>query len=124
MIERCNSKGSKDYAYYGGRGIGVCDQWATFEGFRDDMWASYQDAGSTTLERINVNGNYEPQNCVWASRLDQANNKRNNRVITLYEKTQTLAQWAAFLGVPRERIRDRLRLGWNIEDALLEPVRT
>lgn len=75
MISRCTNKNDKAYSYYGGRGIKVCDRWhKSFENFLEDMMSTYQEG--LTLERINVDGNYEPDNCNWITREAQMHNRR------------------------------------------------
>lgn len=114
---RCNNPHNENYKYYGERGIRVCDGWREFEPFKE--WAfnnGYKDG--LTIERIDVNGNYEPSNCRWATVKEQMNNKRNNHFITHKGKTQTIAQWAEELGISRHTIDTRLSRGWSEERAL------
>lgn len=75
MRSRCNNPNSQDYKYYGGRGIKVCSRWNIFENFLEDMLSTYHD--NLTIERINVNGNYELSNCCWITRQEQSSNRRN-----------------------------------------------
>lgn len=123
MRARCNRPSAKRYKDYGGRGITVCEEWnCSYETFRD--WAlnnGYSD--ELTLDRIDVNGNYEPANCRWISNSAQQNNKRNSRNITYAGKTQTLSQWAKEIGITPKGLENRLdRDGWSIEKALTTPL--
>jgi hypothetical protein len=116
MIERCTNPNSPTYKNYGARGVTVCARWRKFEDF-------YADVGSrppgTSLDRYpNKSGNYEPGNVRWATRLEQNNNMRTNRLFTAFGKTLTLRQWSIEVGIPKEKIRGRIRLGWATEDAL------
>ena len=121
MKQRCFNTNYKEYHYYGGRGITVCDEWLGKDGFINFYnWAmenGYSD--ELTIDRINVDGNYCPENCRWATPLEQGNNKRNNINITINNKTQTLAQWCRELGLRYTTILRRIKtLGWSYEEAL------
>jgi hypothetical protein len=118
MIQRCHNKKSKAYKYYGARGIIVCDKWRKdFKAFYD--WAmgnGYVD--NLTIDRINVDRNYEPSNCRWATAKEQANNKRNNLRITFNGKTQTAADWEREYDFKHGVISKRLRTGMTIAEAM------
>lgn len=117
MKRRCYNPNSARYEEYGGRGIEVCDRWLdSFESFIFDM--GEPPTGEHTIERIDTDGNYEPSNCKWASKKEQANNKRNNRKITAFGKTMNLQQWAEQTGLKRECIAARIGRGWSNERAL------
>lgn len=118
MKSRCNNPHVKDFSYYGGRGIKVCKEWSdSFESFRD--WANSNGyAENLTLDRIEVNDNYTPDNCRWVDRLTQSRNKRDNVCLTLYGKTKTLMEWSEILGFDRHTIRHRLDRGWSVEKTL------
>jgi len=123
MNERCYRAKDKSFPRYGGRGIRVCDEWRhNFEAFRD--WAlanGYND--SLSIDRIRVNGNYEPMNCRWSTDEVQANNKRSNRTLEYNGKLLTIAQWSKETGIPSSDIRARIfRLNWSIEAALSTPI--
>jgi hypothetical protein len=120
MLQRCNNKKHKSYHQYGGRGITVCERWLTFENFFEDMGVQ---ADGMTIERNDVNGNYEPSNCRWATILEQANNKRTNRFIEFKGERKTLKEWSISTGISRTTISDRIKYGWSIEDALTKPKR-
>lgn len=108
MHRRCYSPSDNRYQHYGGRGIVVCAEWHSVEGFIDDMG---QPGVNMTLDREDVNGNYSPGNCRWMTNADQQRNRRNNRLITSNGITKPLAVWAAELGLPESTIRNRLKRG-------------
>jgi hypothetical protein len=114
MRGRCNNPNSDDFKDYGGRGITVCERWNDFAAFLTDM--GKRPAGST-LDRINVNGNYEPGNVRWAKPVQQANNKRSNRLITMNGETRTLQEWCRHYGLDHSKVRYRLSRGWPPEKA-------
>lgn len=117
MLGRCLNKASTTYAKYGARGISVCERWRKFENFFNDMGECPL---AHTLDRIDSRGNYEPNNCRWATMKEQQNNRLNNRHITYAGETLTLMQWAEKVGIKRETISRRLEMGWTIERALNE----
>ena len=121
--QRTLNENRKDYADYGGRGIEVCQEWRdSFEAFRD--WAlanGYQD--NLTIERKDTNGDYCPENCRWATKKEQANNRRNNRIIEHNGERRTLKQWADIAGVSLETFKYRLDSGWDMDKAMKTPAR-
>lgn len=133
MKERCYYKKGKNYKNYGGRGIKVCDEWLGENGFLNFYkWAienGYKketlDNGVNkwTLDRIDVNGNYEPSNCRWATAKEQANNTRRNRIIEHNGKRQNITQWSTELSISRSSLMWRLNNGWSIDKAFSTPVR-
>lgn len=124
MKRRCNDSNRKEYRIYGGRGIKVCKEWETsFTSFRN--WALSNGYNDTlTIERNDVNGNYEPLNCRWATKKEQANNKRNNRFLTHNGKTLTIAQWAKELNVHENTLRNRIKKGWSEEEIFSKEVQS
>lgn len=121
MKKRCYDKTGEHYEYYGGRGIVVCDRWVnSFENFLEDMGERPK---GLTLERNNNDGNYEPTNCKWATKEEQARNKRNNKFYTFQGVTATLSEWARRLGVGRSTLHHRkVTYGWSIEKTLTTPL--
>ena len=123
MKYRCYNPNSDEYGIYGGRGIVICDEW------KEDFQSFYNWAISNgykydlTIDRIDVNGNYEPSNCRWVTMKTQENNKRNNRIIEYKNKKQTISQWADEIGIRKEIIYYRLNHGWSIEKTLTQPVK-
>jgi hypothetical protein len=120
MKERCHNPMCADYKNYGGRGIMVCNEWEEFTPFY--KWAmanGYKD--NLTLERIEINGNYEPENCKWIPKAEQANNKRNNRLISYKGQQKTLAQWANILGLRYGLLHTRLSCGWSVKRVFETP---
>jgi hypothetical protein len=119
---RCLNPNVWAYSYYGGRGIKICDRWLeSFDAFLDDIGPNPKHE----IDRFpNMNGDYEPSNCRWATRLQQARNKRNNRLVTHDGQTKCVAEWAADLGISYAALAKRLlKNGWNIADALTTPPR-
>lgn len=111
MRERCRNPKKKDYAHYGGRGIGVCPRWMSFKNFYADMGAKPFDKAS--IERKDVNGNYCPENCVWADSVQQANNTRSNVFITFRGRKQTMSMWAVEFGVNYWTVSARRAKGYT-----------
>ena len=112
MRARCRNPNDTSFRDYGGRGIRVCDRWEDFASFFEDMGERPE---GMTIDRIDVNGHYEPGNCRWADDITQANNKRSNVRITRDGVSKTLQEWADATGIKRETIRWRLRQGWPID---------
>lgn len=126
MRRRCRSKESRGYKNYGGRGISVCTEWDDYGTFREwAISAGYNEnaeLNECTLDRIDVNGDYCPENCRWVNSRVQNNNRRNNLLVTYHGKTQTVAQWERELGKRKGQIGERLRMGWTVEDAIERPI--
>lgn len=121
MRQRCHNPNNPSYARYGGRGIVVCERWrGSFEAFFADMGPR---PANTTVERIDNNGPYGPENCRWGTRREQARNTRQNRHLSLNGLTMTLAEWGETIGINPDTITERLRMGWPIQRALTVPVR-
>lgn len=118
MKTRCLNPESRLYAGYGGRGITVCERWMEFEPFFADMGTPEK---GMSLDRIDNNGPYSPQNCRWATRSQQQRNKRSTLLLTYQERTAPLAQWADEYGLPREILHARIKLSWDVERALTQP---
>lgn len=118
MKKRCYNPNDKDYKNYGERGVCICDEWeSNFETFQN--WAlnnGYKE--NLTIDRIKVDGNYEPCNCRWTSIIEQNNNKRTNRLITVANKTMTIAMWARERGINVQTVKTRLYSGWSELEAL------
>ena len=120
MMDRCHLSTSHAYSRYGGRGIKVCDRWQSFENFYADMGDR---PDGMSLERVDNDGGYCPENVRWASAKDQANNRRSNRLIEFNGETKTLAQWADHVGMSIGTLWARLtRDGFSVERALTKPV--
>jgi len=119
--DRCRNKNRKDYKWYGGKGITVCDRWInSFGNFFNDMGP--KPTIKHSLERYDGNKGYFPENCKWALQTEQMNNMRRNRIIEHGNFRGTMAQAAKAYAISYFVLRRRLNLGWSVEDALLKPV--
>jgi hypothetical protein len=117
MVARCHNERSRDYHYYGARGITVCERWRSdFANFLADMGP--RPSPQHTIERKANDQNYAPENCRWATRLEQGRNSRRNRLITAQGRTQCLSAWSEEVGIQRITITARLARGWSPERAL------
>lgn len=115
MRARCNIPSATNYGDYGGRGIKVCDRWNDFFAFLSDMGPRPH---NHSIERNDVNGDYCPENCRWATKSEQANNTRVNRLITVDGVTKSVRQWEDHMGYREGTISTRLRHGWSESDAV------
>ena len=128
MRQRCTNPNIKAYKSYGGRGVTVCDEWLQFENFYRDMGDPPHPG--MTLERIDNDKGYHPGNVRWATRLEQASNRRTNvhgnytgiSVITFHGQKRTLQEWSEKTGIALENLRSRLNRGWSVENTLITPV--
>lgn len=122
MKARCQNENDRNYKNYGARGITVCDEWnKSFDTFRTfALDNGYND--SLSIDRINVNGNYEPSNCRFVDMKTQQNNRSNNRLITLDNKAMTLSELCDIYKIDYEVARMRLNRGWTIERILNTPI--
>ena len=122
MLNRCNNQNNTNYKDYGGRGITVCNEWLVYQNFK--AWALANGyADDLTIDRIDNDKGYSPENCRWATRKEQNGNRRNNRLITFEGETKTLSQWATDKNISRDVLRSRLDMDWTVEDVLTKPVK-
>lgn len=120
MRQRCLNPQSRDYTRYGGRGIRICDRWNDFALFLDDMGC--RPSPDHSLDRIDNNGDYCPENCRWATDIEQANNKRINKYYEHDGRILTMKQWADEYGINYQALVDRLEKGMSISEALTKPI--
>ena len=120
---RCYCETDYHYQWYGARGIRMDDAWKDdYSAFKE--WAINNGfSPELSLDRIDNDGNYTPDNCRWTTQKDQSNNTRRNRMITAFGETLTLAQWAEKSGIPYHTLKKRIYLGWTPEDALTRDIR-
>ena len=117
MKNRCGNTADPNYKYYGGRGITVCEEWHNFMPFYE--WAmSHGYSEELTIDRKDVNGNYEPSNCRWATKKEQSNNKRTNVFITYNNQTHTLKEWSEITGIKYNTLHSRHKAGKPPEEVL------
>ena len=115
MRQRCNLTSSHEYKQYGGRGIKVCEEWNNdFIPFMEWALANGYEKG-LTLDRINVDGNYEPTNCRWITIKEQQNNRTDSVFLTLNGETHNMMEWSKILGVCYQTLQNRKRKGWSDE---------
>lgn len=115
--QRCLNEKDKSFINYGGRGIGICDRWRdSFEFFLFDM--GERPTAKHTIERINNDKGYSSDNCKWATRREQVNNRRNTILFTFDGKTQCLKDWCRELDIPYATARNRIKRGQSIKQAL------
>lgn len=123
MKARCLNPNSTSFKNYGDKGINICDEWVdSFESFYN--WAiqnNYTD--ELTLDRIDSNGNYNPDNCRWSTMKKQQNNRGNNNILVYEGIEHTVAEWSKITGIPYDTLWKRIKEGWSIEKALTQPLR-
>lgn len=124
MKQRCCNKNSTHYKYYGERGIKICQEWLNnFMNFYN--WAINNGyADNLSIDRINVNGNYEPSNCRWITLKEQNDNRRNNNIITIWDKTQNLEHWCKELNIKRSQVYKLVRKGKSFKEAIITLSKT
>lgn len=120
--DRCLNKDAINYSNYGGRGIKICERWKkSFSNFASDM--GNRPSNQHTVERIDNNKGYNPQNCAWRTRHDQNRNKRNTILVTYNGQTKCVADWCKIYNIGQQTLSYRVRNGWEIEKALTTPGR-
>ena len=121
MKARCKNPRRPEFHHYGGRGISVCQKWSNdFGAFRD--WAlTHGYTPNLTLDRIDVNGDYCPENCKWSTYIEQGNNKRNTIKISAFGETHTITEWSELRQIPATAIQHRVRYGWDAERIVSTP---
>lgn len=119
MLARCNNKNNGKYSLYGGRGISVCDRWKRYENFLHDM--GVRPSKNHSIDRINVDDGYHPENCRWASQKQQCRNKRDNRYIETTSGRMTVVEAAEKYNLNKSTIFNRLARGKSDSEALLPP---
>lgn len=122
ILSRCFNPNVDCYHLYGGRGITVCAEWKNdFKAFYDwSMSNGYAD--NLSIDRVDNNEGYSPDNCRWVTMRMQSNNRRNNVHVTMNNECKTLSEWCELYGINYKTVRDRLKRGWSYEDALTKSV--
>ena len=121
MKTRCYNPKASCYPRYGGRGIAICEEWLSdFASFKS--WAENNGYDhSLTIDRIDVNGNYDPSNCRWIPIQQQALNTSKNHLVEIDGETKPLTEWSRLYGINPKTVRDRLARGWDYERAIKTP---
>lgn len=120
MRARCTNVNHEFYSSYGGRGISICGRWENFDNFLADMGP--RPSPTHSLDRKDNDGNYEPGNCRWATKKEQMDNRRNNRLIEFDGQTHTMADWSRIKGMRISTLHQRIMMGWSVEAALNQPT--
>lgn len=116
MLRRCTDERRSEYKRYGAKGIKICDRWLKFENFLEDMGDSPGEEYS--IDRIDYKGNYEPENCRWATDFEQANNKSNNHILIIGNEKLTISEASKKFGINYSTLRSRLARGCNDIEAI------
>lgn len=117
MRERCENPMDHKYPSYGARGIKVCERWKTFENFLSDMGP--RPSAQHSIDRKDNNGDYSAENCRWATRKEQARNRRDNHFLEFDGKRLTIAEWSELTGIRYDNIKNRINnLGWSVQKTL------
>lgn len=120
MLNRCYNPKNAEYKNYGARGISVCNRWRkSFPNFAYDVG---EIPHGMSLDRINNNGPYSPENCRLATQSEQHNNRRNTRFLEFEGRTQTIKEWSNELGMSKNTILSRLSYGWSVQDTLTRKI--
>lgn len=119
MHNRCYNGNNPEYPRYGGRGVQVCDRWFELENFVEDMGVPN---GRMSIDRIDNNGNYCPENCKWSTAEEQARNRRSNKVLDYLGKSQTMIEWCEELNLDYNSVQLRIQRSWSVERALNTPT--
>lgn len=119
LRERCHNPNTDSFERYGGRGISVCSRWNSFANFLADMG---EQPDGCSIDRIDVDGDYEPSNCRWATDKEQARNRSTNVLLEFDGRTQCVRAWEDEMGYPERLIKNRLATGWTVERAISQPV--
>lgn len=118
MKRRCYNTNVKEYKWYGGRGITVHEEWKNnYSSFSDWAYKNGYKEG-LTLDRIDNNSDYSPNNCKWVTSAAQANNRRSNHKITYNGETHNITEWASIIGINHKTLFNRIYQGWSLEEAL------
>lgn len=127
MRSKCRNPSDNNYKKYGARGITVCKEWDNYSEFRrwalSNGYVEGENRRNCTIDRIDVDGNYEPNNCRWTTAFEQVNNRRNTIRVEYNGETRSLSQWANVLGIDYEILFHRYSRGWSAERMLTQPVR-
>ena len=120
--KRCYNPNSTAFNRYGGRGIKVCDRWLeSFENFLEDM--GDRPSKNHSIDRIDVNGDYSPENCRWADNKTQMRNRKNTKIINYKGSVKPISQFCEELALPYRVVYERIKMGWSVEKAFTTPVR-